>query len=210
MDKYEKILEEAFGEPIGSYAGDAPVGVRNEISSEVCPDCGMMHIDNSCGCDHSDKQDDGEICPDCGMQIMDGSCGCEEYEEEPIKLSIVDPVKLDPVTIKIDLGDALGADAEDESACPECGMMVIDGKCGCEQNDEVCPDCGMMPVDGSCGCNMSESKKGPSAKTARKILRGTKSFKQKMKKVSSWADDPAAAAAWMTHKAYGKWPSEKE
>jgi hypothetical protein len=38
---------------------------------------------------------------------------------------------------------------------------------------------------------------------------GTKTFKQKMKKVEKWAEDPAAAAAWMMHKATGKWPSEK-
>ena len=30
-----------------------------------------------------------------------------------------------------------------------------------------------------------------------------------MKKVEKWAEDPAAAAAWMMHKATGKWPSEK-
>jgi hypothetical protein len=55
----------------------------------------------------------------------------------------------------------------------------------------------------------SSEKKGPSKKAAQKILRGTKTFKQKMQKVSSWAEDPAAAAAWMMHKATGKWPSEK-
>ena len=52
-------------------------------------------------------------------------------------------------------------------------------------------------------------RKGPSKKTAQKILRGTKTFKDKVKKVEKWADDPEAAAAWMTHKATGKWPSEK-
>ena len=52
-------------------------------------------------------------------------------------------------------------------------------------------------------------KKGPSKKTAKKILRGTKTFAQKMKKVSGWAEDPAAAAAWMIHRATGKWHSEK-
>lgn len=51
--------------------------------------------------------------------------------------------------------------------------------------------------------------KGPTKKTAQKILRGTKSFKQKVQKVKKWADDPEAAAAWMMHKATGKWPSEK-
>jgi len=60
------------------------------------------------------------------------------------------------------------------------------------------------------GAEMSEAKKkGPSKKTAQKILRGTKTFKQKMKKVEKWADEPEAAAAWMMHKATGKWPSEK-
>lgn len=53
-------------------------------------------------------------------------------------------------------------------------------------------------------------KKGPSKKAAQKILRGTKTFKQKMQKVSGWAEDPAAAAAWMTKKATGKWPAEKK
>lgn len=52
-------------------------------------------------------------------------------------------------------------------------------------------------------------KKGPSKKTAQKILRGTKTFKDKVKKVEKWADEPEAAAAWMMHKATGKWPSEK-
>lgn len=44
-------------------------------------------------------------------------------------------------------------------------------------------------------------RKGPTKKTAKKILRGTKTFKDKMKKVEKWADDPAAAAAWMMKKA---------
>ena len=54
-----------------------------------------------------------------------------------------------------------------------------------------------------------EKTPGPSKKTAKKILRGTKTFKDKVKKVEKWADDPEAAAAWMMHKSTGKWPSEK-
>ena len=99
----------------------------------------------------------------------------------------------------------------DESVCQACGLMPVGGKCGCSES-EVCSSCGMMPfsLDASaCECGMNEAKKGPSKKTAKKILRGTKTFKQKMKKVEKWADDPASAAAWMTHKATGKWPSEK-
>lgn len=44
-------------------------------------------------------------------------------------------------------------------------------------------------------------RKGPSKKTAQKILKGTKTFKDKMKKVEKWADNPAAAAAWMKKRA---------
>lgn len=127
-----KTLQEKFGDPIGSYAGDAPVGVRDE---------------------------DGEICEKCGMMSVEGKCGCVE-------------------------------ESDDAKPCEECGMLEVEGSCGCKHMDE-------------------EEKKGPSKKTAQKILRGTKTFKQKMKKVEKWADDPAAAAAWMTHKATGKWPSEK-
>lgn len=130
--------------------------------------------------------------------------------------------------------------SEDVVVCPDCGMMPINGKCGCAADDSgVCPMCGMMPaqIEQPCSCGMNESTdeavscdecgmeeevcecgymsegkkkgKGPSKKTAQKILRGTKTFKQKMKKVSGWASDPGAAAAWMMHKATGKWPSEK-
>lgn len=59
------------------------------------------------------------------------------------------------------------------------------------------------------GIHAEAKKKGPTKKTAQKILKGTKTFKDKVKKVEKWADDPEAAAAWMMHKATGKWPSEK-
>ena len=47
---------------------------------------------------------------------------------------------------------------EETEVCQMCGMMPVDGDCGCGGSDEVevCPGCGMMPVDGSCGC-MHES-----------------------------------------------------
>jgi hypothetical protein len=64
-------------------------------------------------------------------------------------------------------------------------------------------------VDPRPAVSEAQKKKGPSKKTAQKILRGTKTFKDKVKKVEKWADDPEAAAAWMMHKATGKWPSEK-
>jgi len=171
MDKYSKMLEEAFGEPIKLAITEPvklePVQVKISLDDDVlsaeehedgvCPDCGMMSVDGQCGCDHSSGSDEGAVCPGCGMMVVDGKCGCEHEEAQP------------------------------------------------------CDSCGMMPMpDAPCGCGMQEAKKsGPTAATAKKILRGTKTFKDKMKKVSGWADDPAAAAAWMMHKATGKWPSEK-
>lgn len=68
----------------------------------------------------------------------------------------------------------------------------------------MCEKCG----EKDCKCEMTEARRGPSKKTAKKILKGTKTFKEKKKKVAGWADDPAAAAAWMQHKATGKWPRE--
>ena len=40
--------------------------------------------------------------------------------------------------------------------CPGCGMMRIEGKCGCDETG-VCPECGMMHVDGACGYGMLEA-----------------------------------------------------
>ena len=155
--KITKQIQERFGDPIGSYAGDAPVGVRS--------------VDETEG-----------LCPDCGMLAVGGEgCGCHD---------------------------------EESMTCPNCGMMPVGGACGCadlNEGVEPCEACGMLEVEGSCGCTHVEEaeKGGPSPKTARKILRGTETFKQKEKKVSSWADDPAAAAAWMTHRATGKWPRQR-
>ena len=100
--------------------------------------------------------------------------------------------------------------------CAKCGMD--EEVCECDMYEEdlneksSCDECGMS--EEVCECSyMSEGRKkgrkGPSKKTAKKILRGTKTFAAKMKKVSGWADDPAAAAAWMMHKATGKWPRQK-
>jgi hypothetical protein len=101
-------------------------------------------------------------------------------------------------------GDApAGVRSDPQIRCPVCGT----GDCECQNsmNDgPICSECGMMVVEGACGCTheiAEAKKKGPSRKTARKILQGTKTFKDKMKKVEKWADDPAAAAGWMMKKA---------
>jgi len=90
----ETILQERFGDPIGSYAGDAPVGVRS-IDEDVCPTCGMK----DCECDHtmseeetctatlgpcvgSNRISEAEICNQCGMMPLEGDgCGCTHLEE---------------------------------------------------------------------------------------------------------------------------------
>lgn len=131
-------------------------------------------------------RDSMETCSECGMMPLDlestENCGCGAHE------------------------------SPEEELCSACGMPV--SQCSC-QDSNVCPLCGMMnlDLDGACSCGgMNEAKKkrkGPSKKAAQKILKGTKSFAEKMKKVSGWAEEPAAAAAWMQHKATGKWPREK-
>lgn len=107
--------------------------------------------------------------------------------------------------------------APSTDTCSSCGMMPEDPEASCEceemlEGTSVCDECGMNEAVCECwdgGMSETRRRKGPSSKTAKKILRGTKTFGQKVKKVEKWADDPAAAAAWMTHKATGKWPSEK-
>jgi hypothetical protein len=194
MSKYDKILWERFGTPIGMMAGQSLVGVRDERSEadDVCPSCNMLSVGGMCGCDEVSEASD--VCPQCGMMTVNGVCGCGEE-------------------------------------CPYCQQMPTAGSCGCSMSgvdkpglyamkteeaseeylkeaSKTCDQCGMN--EGMCQCGMNQAeKKGPSKKTAKKILKGTKTFAQKMKKVSGWAEDPAAAAAWMTHKATGKWPSEK-
>jgi len=130
----EKSLVEMFGMPIGAYAGEPMAGVRDEGGDDL---------------------DEMGVCSDCDMMVVDGSCGCDDHdmdihdEDEPLKLSIVDPVQLDPVTIKIDLGDmmGMGEDHHDEKSCPNCGMMPVDGMdCGCGHDshaEETCGGCGM-------------------------------------------------------------------
>ena len=68
-----ELLQERFGDPIGSYAGDAPVGVRS-IQEEKCPECGM----EDCECDHTNE---AKACRECGFMEVDGSCGCTHMEE---------------------------------------------------------------------------------------------------------------------------------
>lgn len=109
----EKTLRETFGDPIGSYAGDAPVGVRGECAgcgmsveqctcpeSDSCPACGMMYVGGVCECGSAIHEAVGQ-CSECGMMEIDGVCECGTNMRET------------------------------DGICSECGMMEVDGMCEC-------------------------------------------------------------------------------
>ena len=141
--KTRDYLTEMFGDPIGSYAGMAPVGVADvREMAEPCSECGMMPMtsESDCGCGGGT-----EMCEMCGMPV--DQCSCQQA-----------------------------------SACPACGMMPLE-------------------LGAPCECAMTEAKKGPSKKTAKKILKGAVTATEKAEKVDSWATNPWAAANWMAQKA---------
>lgn len=97
---YDRVLLEKFGDPIGSYAGEPLMGVRDERNEGVCPDCGMMPVGGSCGCGSEEKCSCGkpvsmcdceghthgmsegtEPCSECGMYEVEGTCGCTHMGE---------------------------------------------------------------------------------------------------------------------------------
>lgn len=187
------FLRENFGEPlggepvgfekIGKYAGNPPAGAPDVRAEGVCEVCGMMPVSIDAGIADCEC---GGVCPTCGMMPTENGCACG-----------------------MEMGHFFGMN-EAAGICDECGMNEAVCECGMYEGKEKCEKCGMK----NCTCKheaneAKDEKDGPSPETAKKILKGTKTFAQKMKKVSGWAEDPAAAAAWMTHRATGKWPSEK-
>lgn len=91
MKNYNKIIEEAFGEPIGMYAGDAPEGVRSIEEADICPVCGMMPVDGKCGCAAAApvqpsavpvEPTDDVVCPKCGMIHVHEADMCEMSEKK--------------------------------------------------------------------------------------------------------------------------------
>ena len=111
-------LQERFGDPIGSYAGDAPVGVRSvqETKDGVCDCCGLMPIDGECACS---KKDDGTMTLDHGgnmASIYEAAMPCDECGMMTVE------------------GEGCGCTHTDEAAmpCEGCGMMAVEGEgCGC-------------------------------------------------------------------------------
>jgi hypothetical protein len=72
-----ELIQERFGDPIGSYAGDAPAGVRS-IEEAKCSKCGMK----DCECDHANES---ETCKQCGYMEVEEACGCTHEMSEAKK-----------------------------------------------------------------------------------------------------------------------------
>ena len=76
----------------------------------------------------------------------------------------------------------------------------------------TCPDCS-RPEDDELlhdDKSLDEKSKGPSKKGAKSFIKGTKKFSDKVAKAKrAGAKNPEGLAAWMMHKATGKWPSKK-
>jgi hypothetical protein len=74
-------LAETFGEPIGSYAGNAPTGVMDTREAGMpCEECGMMSqsVESDCGCGGMES----EMCGMCGMPA--DQCSCEQASVCPM------------------------------------------------------------------------------------------------------------------------------
>lgn len=123
-------LNETFGEPldvaadwhnkVDAFKGDAPSGAPGELPelsnpyAEICPQCGMMKVEDSCSCSEA------TVCPKCGMMHVDGSCGCNMMSETPC-------------TATMSLGTGSCTTETEEKTC-ECGMTQ---GCGCVHLDEA-------------------------------------------------------------------------
>jgi hypothetical protein len=134
-----RTLQERFGDPIGSYAGEAPVGVRSVDEGDVCPECGMMSVGGACGC--------GETCGGCGLEAMGCTCGMGMSEA----VGPCEHCGMLPVEGKC------GCDHGEET-CSGCGSSPEMCSCqvsvlGMYEGVEPCDECGMMPLEGQgCGC----------------------------------------------------------
>jgi hypothetical protein len=235
VEMFGDPIDPKFGTKIGQVpditrvgaVGVRDVGMNDDLGG-VCPDCGMMSIEGKCGCEEMPEPEEhheplAEMCHGCGMpveQCMCGSketcpacgmspCNCDSHDDNVCSSCSMMSTDIEaPSCGCLSTGDEM-IEGIVEETCSECGMSEATCECGMNEASKACSECGMDESVCECGMNEGKKKKGPSKKTAKKILRGTKTFKDKMEKVSGWAEDPAAAAAWMMHKATKKWPSEK-
>lgn len=65
---------------------------------------------------------------------------------EPLSTAVSEPIKA-----RVDLDKSDGV-------CPDCGMMPVNGRCGCPADESgVCPRCGMMSINDMCRCDVVKS-----------------------------------------------------
>jgi len=144
-------LQERFGDPIGSYAGEEHVGVADE-RGEPCEGCGMMPIDGHCKCDE-------KICKNCGFPITQlgdpMGCNCNLQSEAKGRKQPKCPVCHGTYAIYSD-------DTKKSLLCHDCGATFkIDGTLIKEAvddtyNDNVMCKCGSENIrdmpDGTMAC----------------------------------------------------------
>lgn len=193
MNSYKKLIEENFGMPLDydeklgkkigdEYAGEPAVGVRDMRDDLVCAECGMMPVEDDCGCSDS--------------------CMCRQSNKN---------LDWQGVNADYNTEEFLSLDDESNLICPTCQMMMIDGACGCEQSqlqesDAVCKECGMR--ENVCECGMVESKKkhfpNLTKKQAKKRFSDVEKKKEagkSLEKIFPWAEDPGAAFGALKAKA---------
>lgn len=75
------LIREAFGDPIGSYAGQSMIGVRDEFPR----DCGCGMTANECECNSSSIEfEQGDYCPICNSiaESIKKICTCGWINED--------------------------------------------------------------------------------------------------------------------------------
>lgn len=129
IEKFGEPLDPIYGTKIGDVKGIADVGAVGvrDVSEDlaVCPVCGEMPIDNHCGCDHSDGDDEGQVCGGCGMMVVGGKCGC--VHDDVCSTCGQMPPQLD-ATCGCGLTEA-------KSGCAQCGMSEAACKCSMQESD---------------------------------------------------------------------------
>lgn len=152
---YAKLLSEKFGEPIGSYAGQPVVGVRDERTK--CPECGSTYaIDGD--------EPESLLCHDCGStysktgkllnvyEVVCGKCGLIHVNESfyshrstPKRDTPISQARRKGVYIDCPDCEGRGCDADAINPCLVCGGSGLVGSCPncgksyCECIDEVAP-----------------------------------------------------------------------
>ena len=166
------VIWERFGDPIGSYAGDAPVGVRSVQAEVGCP-CGC---DGSCGCATGEDEmctgcgmpvdmcrcSAGGTCPTCDMVPVMGRCGCP-MAEAITPMGMIPPPTASPPCPECGGRYAIDGDEPGSFLCHDCGATYdADGNTlDLNEGDGLCGECGTMEIEGHCECSgsgMSEGK----------------------------------------------------